>query len=161
MIENFIIGHSWEDENGLAEIEKIFKRHKSNLFSNEINKCTCTLLSWQASLQCSVFSRTNKRNMEEISSQTRYSVFKRLYSKLKLHSVVSFDRQTNFQHGTFALWFHFSWIPFVKLSLWANKIFLFATPVKCPLIHCCCFWFPKTGSYIIHILLALLSWSML
>ena len=45
MIENFIIGHSWEDENGLAEIEKIFKRHTSNLFSNEINKYTCTLLS--------------------------------------------------------------------------------------------------------------------
>ena len=45
MIENFIIGHSWEDENGLAEIEKIFKRHTRNLFSNEINKCTCTLLS--------------------------------------------------------------------------------------------------------------------
>ena len=135
---------------GLAEIEKIFKRHTSNLFSNEINKYTCTLLSWQASLPCSVFSRTNKREMEEISSQTRYPVFKRLYSELKLHSVLSFDRQTNFQHGAFALWFHFSWIAFEKLSSWANKIFLFAMPVKCPLIHlsCTCFWFPKTGSHI-------------
>ena len=45
MIENFIVhcvGHSYEDENGLAEIKTFCKRNTSNSFDNEINKRTCT-----------------------------------------------------------------------------------------------------------------------
>ena len=87
-------------------------------------------------------------------------------SKLKLYSGLSFDCQTNFWLGAFALWFHFQWKAFVKCYCLCEPIksfFFFVTPVKWPLIDlsCTCFWFPKTESDIINILLALLSRSML
>ena len=40
--------------------------------------------------------------------------FSKESSKLKLYSGLSFDCQTNFRLGAFALWFHFQWKAFVK-----------------------------------------------
>ena len=91
--------------------------------------------------------------------------FSKESSKLKLYSGLSFDCQTNFRLGTFALWFHFQWKAFVKCYCLCEPIksFFFVTPVKWPLIDlfCTCFWFPKTESDIINILLAFPLRSML
>ena len=42
------------------------------------------------------------------------NLFSKESSKLKLYSGLSFDCQTNFWLGAFALWFHFQWKAFVK-----------------------------------------------
>ena len=92
--------------------------------------------------------------------------FSKESSKLTLYSGLSFDCQTNFLLGAFALWFHFQWKAFVKCYCLCEPIksfFFFVMPVTWPLIDlsCTCFWLPKTGSHIINILQALLSRSML
>ena len=92
--------------------------------------------------------------------------FSKESSKLKLYSGLSFDCQTNFRLGAFALWFHFQWKAFVKWYCLCEPIksfFFSVMPVNWPLIDlsCTCFWYPKTESDIINILLALLSQSML
>ena len=92
--------------------------------------------------------------------------FSKESSKLKLYSGLSFDCQTNFRLGAFALWFHFQWKAFVKCYCLCEPIksfFVCVMPVTWPLIDLSytCFWFPKTESDIINILLALLSGSML